>query len=276
VSCGKGHDKRIWPRHRIFGLRRRCPETRVVLLHPSPNTAPIVSGVFFLLWLAGVLGRGLKASMHRNYDREACALILHRSPSASYGYTPRRSKRRSYHQNGTAPPSHCHYSATVCQFCSVRRSRRFIEALSWICGYCPVAHTHAFAVLHGTHPIYSHIASQLPCRSSMWALVQFNLGTFVRFLRFLLLLPLDQTGSPIYCTLWHILSYLCNIPPLHFFLPFSLVTAPGKDTYGSYRPRCRHRNRHERNFRSYLLPPLAFAPPTVIIAHLVSQNCTIE
>lgn len=77
MSRGKGHDKRIWPRDRIFGLRRRCPETRVVLLHPSPNTTPIVSGVFFLLWLVGVLGRGLKASMHQNYDREACALTLH-------------------------------------------------------------------------------------------------------------------------------------------------------------------------------------------------------
>jgi len=41
--------------------------------------------------------------------------------------------------------------------------------------------------------------------SRLWALVQFNLGTFVRFLRFLLALPLDQTGSPIYYILWHTL-----------------------------------------------------------------------
>jgi hypothetical protein len=61
-------------------LRRRCPETRIVLLHPSHDTAPIASGTFFILWLAEVLGHGLKATMHQNHDHEVCALILTGAP----------------------------------------------------------------------------------------------------------------------------------------------------------------------------------------------------
>lgn len=85
-----------------------------------------------------------------------------------------------------------------------------------------VVYTYAFAIPNGTHPIYSHIASQLPCRSPLWVLVQFDLGRFVRF-RFLRLLPpLDQTGSPIYYTLWRTL-YLCNIPSHDLSLSLSLL-----------------------------------------------------
>lgn len=139
------------------------------------------------------------------------------SPSASHGHTPTQIEKDGLATNGTAPPSHCHY-ATLCQLCSVKRSRRFIEALSWICGpiqsltlthspFC-MAHTLFIRIL----PVNFHVGR-------LWALVQFNLGTFVRFLRFLLALPLDQTGSPIYYILWYTL-YLCNIPPHHLSLPF--------------------------------------------------------
>jgi hypothetical protein len=57
-----------------------------------------------------------------------------------------------------------------------------------------LAESYAFTV-RMAQPIYSHIASQFPCHGQV---PQFGSGTFVRFL---LLLPLDQVSSLIYYTL---------------------------------------------------------------------------
>jgi hypothetical protein len=45
VSRGKGYGQRIRPRHRVYGLRWCCSETRIFLLRSRPLSAPIVSGI---------------------------------------------------------------------------------------------------------------------------------------------------------------------------------------------------------------------------------------
>lgn len=45
MSRGKGYDQRIRPRHRVYGLRWCCSETRIFLLRSCPRPAPIVFGI---------------------------------------------------------------------------------------------------------------------------------------------------------------------------------------------------------------------------------------
>jgi len=133
-----------------------------------------------------------------------------------------------------------------------------------------LARSYAFTV-HMAQPIYSHIASQFPCHGQV---SQFGSGTFVRFL---LLLTLDQARpAHLSMILWHTL-HLCNIPSHHQFSPFlqsSVVQPLLGHMYitdlGDLTPvPC------ERAVW-ILISPRRPSLRRLSLSHLVSLNCTIQ
>jgi hypothetical protein len=127
------------------------------------------------------------------------------------------------HTLSQPPPLFC----DTCRICSVKRSRHYRDT-SWICGPCPVAHTHspprmAQILFIRILPINSHFASSFGRFSnSLWAR-SFEFPSSCPWFR----------PAQLFITLRHTL-YLCNIHPRQIFpiLLYPLLSPLlGTDTY---------------------------------------------